>query len=56
MERESEKSRIEEIERKLGRFEDCKKVMIVGSRDCIDVEPYGVEVWDVDKIMEQLKT
>ena len=30
--------------------------MIVKSKNSVEREPDGIEVWDVDTVMEQLKT
>ena len=50
------RAEVGEIERKLSRFKDCRKIMIVKSRDSVEREPDGIEVWDTDTVMEQLKT
>ena len=49
------KSEIKEIEEKLEKFKGCRKILVVPSEDAVEKEPEGVEVWDVGKILKEIK-
>ncbi len=43
---------VKSVERKLQRFEGCKKILVVPSRSSLERIPESVEVWDVDYIVK----
>lgn len=43
---------IKEIDEKLSRFRNCKKIVVVPSLNVLECEPKNAEVWDVDRVME----
>ncbi len=49
------KSEIKKIEEKLEKFKGCRKILVVPSEDAVEKEPEGVEVWDVGKILKEIK-
>ncbi len=40
---------------KLNRFKAPKKILIVPEMDVLEREPEGIEVWDVNKVVETAK-
>ncbi len=46
---------LEKIEENLGKFKDCRKILIIPDENILPYEPKGIEVWDVRKILELLK-
>ena len=48
------KREIEKIERVFSNF-DCRKILIVPDRKALEKEPKGIEVWDVGKILKEIK-
>ena len=48
------KKEIEKIEEVFSNF-DCRKILIVPDRKALEKEPKGIEVWDVERVMKELK-
>ena len=44
---------IKKIEEKLGKFKGCRKILVVPSRNIVEKEPEGIEVWDVKRILNE---
>ncbi len=42
---------IKNVEEKLNKFKDAKKILIVPSKESLEVEPEKVEVWDVKEVV-----
>ncbi|MCD6114683.1 ATP-binding protein [bacterium] len=49
------RAEMKEIEEKLGKFKGCRKILIVPSEKALEKELKGIEVWDVERIMEELE-
>ncbi len=45
------RAEIKRVEENLNKF-NCRKILIVPKKDALEREPEGIEVWDVDKILE----
>ncbi len=43
------------IERKLGKFRDCKKFLIIPEKGILPYEPKGIEVMDIEDILKTLE-
>ncbi|RKX96981.1 MAG: hypothetical protein DRP54_09575 [Spirochaetes bacterium] len=46
---------IRKIEERLGKFKDCKKILIVPEKKILERKPEEIEVWDVKRILEEIK-
>ena len=49
------RSEMRRIEEKLKRFRNCRKILIVPKRNVAEREPEEVEIWDVKKILKEIK-
>ena len=43
------------LEEKLGRFKECRKLLVVPSIDYLEYIPEDIEVWDVNRILQEVK-
>jgi len=48
------KAEIKKIEEKLEKFKECRKILVVPSKDVVEKEPEEIEVWDVGKILKEM--
>jgi len=53
--KEVDKEELREIEEKLGRFKDVKRILVVPEKEILPYEPKNIEVWDVERILRVLK-
>lgn len=49
------RSEIKRAEEKLKKFKDCKKILIVPEISVVEKEPKEIEIWDVKRILEEIK-
>jgi hypothetical protein len=49
------KNEVKKIEEKLKPFKQCKRILVVPERICLEKEPEEVEVWDVKRILREIK-
>jgi len=47
------KNEIKRIEKVFSKF-NCRKILILPERDALEIEPEGIEIWDVNKILKEL--
>jgi hypothetical protein len=49
------KTEIKSIEEKLNKFKNCRKILIVPENKVLEREPEGIEVWDVKRVLREIK-
>ncbi len=49
------KNEIKNIEEKLGKFKNCRKILIVPDENVLDRKPEGVEIWDVKRVLKEIE-
>ncbi len=50
-----DKDELRKAEKKLNKFKDCKRILIVPNKNILPYNPKEIEIWDVKKILEILK-
>ena len=50
------RNEIKRIEEKLGKFRKCRKILIVPASNALEKEPEEVEIWDVERVLKEVKS
>lgn len=49
------RSEIKRIEEKLRKSKKCREILIVQTYNALEKEPEGIEIWDVERVLKEVK-